>query len=199
MNNPWTLDDGLKLVRGLQPNAKRYGYHMTLGGSVLNLGISSKDIDLYFLPFNNSKVAKEDPYALIEWLARMWGNYENIGANYGRDRDPQPEDLFNTGLGTPTIEGMPTVPHTLTTRRMTSVAAGQPSVVEYATNSAPTPAYPPPLASYYLNSITRESDALIEQAIFDPIPAPPNRMDGCYKYMLKFNRQGKDRIDVFIL
>ncbi len=45
----WTLEEALILVRALQPTAWQYGYHLCLGGGVLNKGVSSKDLDLYFL------------------------------------------------------------------------------------------------------------------------------------------------------
>lgn len=46
----WKLKDGLALVRKLQPETRQFGYHLTLGGGVLNTGKSRKDLDLFFLP-----------------------------------------------------------------------------------------------------------------------------------------------------
>ena len=48
----WTLDEALALVRSLQPLANREGYHIALGGGVLNKGLSFHDVDLYFLPMD---------------------------------------------------------------------------------------------------------------------------------------------------
>ena len=79
----WTLDEGLKLVRLLQPEAKGFGYHLTLGGGVLNNGQSDKDLDLYFHPMANSLYPKKEE-GLLEWLRGMWGSGDQIG-NYSHD------------------------------------------------------------------------------------------------------------------
>jgi hypothetical protein len=86
----WTLNDGLQLVRGLQATAKEFGYHLTLGGSVLNRGESTKDIDLYFLPYEGSQRPPAQPDALIQWLTKMWGQPTPIGAEYD-DQVPDAE------------------------------------------------------------------------------------------------------------
>jgi hypothetical protein len=79
----WELDNGLKLIRALQEETRAYGYHLCLGGSVLNFGESGKDIDLYFLPMNNSEY-DESPEKLILWLEKLWGKYKKIG-DYGKE------------------------------------------------------------------------------------------------------------------
>ena len=89
----WTLEDGLKLVRAIQGGCRLFGYHLTLGGGVLNKGQSDKDLDLYFLPLNNEKY-KEDPKGLVAWLESLWGNGKAIG-DYGKRNNPYdpPEPL----------------------------------------------------------------------------------------------------------
>ena len=77
----WTLNEGLDLVRALQPKTREFGFHLTLGGSVLNKGESDKDIDLYFLPMDNGKPSNAN--SLIDWLAQLWGTGEPIGGDYG--------------------------------------------------------------------------------------------------------------------
>ncbi len=42
---------------------KPLGYHIALGGGVLNNGVSTKDLDLYFLPLTNDKA----PDAMVLW------------------------------------------------------------------------------------------------------------------------------------
>lgn len=49
----WDMTSGRALVSRLQTWSRSYGYHVCLGGSVLNKGQSAKDIDIYFLPLNN--------------------------------------------------------------------------------------------------------------------------------------------------
>ena len=67
--NQWTLDDALELIRALQPDSKRYNYHICLGGGVLNRGRAEKDLDLYFLPFGMPPSRANE---LIQWLEGMW-------------------------------------------------------------------------------------------------------------------------------
>lgn len=77
----WTLDDGLRLVRALQPETRKFAYHLTLGGGVLNNGRSAKDLDLFFLPMDNGK-DKPQPDALLEYLVSLWGKCENLYREY---------------------------------------------------------------------------------------------------------------------
>lgn len=46
----WSLNDALQFIRAMQPFAWRCGYHLSLGGSVLNTGRSSNDVDLIASP-----------------------------------------------------------------------------------------------------------------------------------------------------
>ena len=70
MTNTWTLEEALPLIRNLQPQAHQFGYHLCLGGGVLNTGRSEKDLDLYFLPMSPS----DDKAAELKaWLDNLWG------------------------------------------------------------------------------------------------------------------------------
>jgi hypothetical protein len=69
----WTLEDGVNLVRTIQPGSRAYNYHVALGGGVLNSGHSDKDCDVYFLPLDNGDVA--DPIGLLDWLNSLWGEW----------------------------------------------------------------------------------------------------------------------------
>lgn len=88
MNQPWTIDEGLKLIRALQPKVRTFGYHIALGGGVLNNGQSHKDLDLYFLPLDNPDIAQENTHGLLGWLTTLWGEPQVIG-DYP---EPEPED-----------------------------------------------------------------------------------------------------------
>lgn len=105
-HQPWSLEDGLKLVRAIQPGTRQFGYHLTLGGSVLNTGKSDKDLDLYFLPLSNG--TPEDPTALVAWLTKMWGESEAIGQDYPEaiDREKQFQDAFNRAPQNPHVNYM---------------------------------------------------------------------------------------------
>lgn len=97
MPNKWTLEDALNLIRGLQKETRRYGYHLTLGGGVLNNGESQKDLDLYFLPLQNPKFPTDNPENLVSWLTKMWGPYETMGEDYGLTLETPAPILFSDG------------------------------------------------------------------------------------------------------
>jgi hypothetical protein len=65
----WTLDDALVLVRGIQPQLHARRWHVALGGGVLNKGTSEKDLDLYFLPFDDG----QESTVLLPHLETWWG------------------------------------------------------------------------------------------------------------------------------
>lgn len=89
----WTIEEGLTLIRGLQPQAKTFGYHIALGGGVLNKGVSEKDLDLYFLPMDNSKDYPIRQDQLVTFLNEVWGYGVPLG-DYGRD-DALTRALYN--------------------------------------------------------------------------------------------------------
>src|SRR5688572_13535420 len=79
----WTIADGLDLIRGIQQDTRKYGYHVCLGGGVLNKGQSKKDLDLYFISLDNN--GKPKPDELIKWLESMWGKSESMWQDYVED------------------------------------------------------------------------------------------------------------------
>lgn len=175
--NKWTMDDALELVRGLQKDTRRYGYHLTLGGGVLNNGESQKDLDLFFLPLQNPKFPMNNPDNLVSWLTKMWGPYETIGENY--------EDT--------NIPSLPVAPQTAYEQLVAASATLDTGSLGF--QSTPTRSsgagrrlYNPPQ--------TAPSDVEYYQEVSQILPMPT--VTGVYKYRLKFNRRG-DRIDVFIL
>jgi hypothetical protein len=104
----WTLDEGLDLSRALQPVTRKYGYHLTLGGGVLNKGESNKDLDLFFLPMDSTKpdAPKTDPAGLIEWLDGLWG----VGGYIGGKVDPTTEEQ-RLHMALPVYEGLKDSPY----------------------------------------------------------------------------------------
>jgi len=89
----WNLEEGIGVVRTLQPEIRAFGYHVALGGGVINKGVSAKDLDLYFLPMGGFKDSKSvsSPEKLLEFLTSFWGEHKKIGkADYeDADKDPQ--------------------------------------------------------------------------------------------------------------
>lgn len=71
VENMWTLAEARGLISTLQPHLKPLGFHVALGGGVLNRGWSKKDLDLYFLPLDNSEPS--DPPGLLKFLREQWG------------------------------------------------------------------------------------------------------------------------------
>lgn len=79
----WGLDDALTLVRQLQKEVRPFGYHIALGGGVLNKGMSEKDLDLYFLPLvEHAQNYTKMMYLLVE----RFGAAIDIGSG-GNERD----------------------------------------------------------------------------------------------------------------
>lgn len=67
---------------------RQFGYHLALGGGVLNTGESKKDLDLYFLPmggFDNKK--QHNPDKMLKALEAIWGPGESIQkSGYGYNK-----------------------------------------------------------------------------------------------------------------
>lgn len=88
----WYLADALRLVQRLQAVAWPLGWHIALGGGVLNHGYSDKDLDLYVLPIYREGV--KDELAVLTALvgALMPGelpapNYEDMIPESFQGRD----------------------------------------------------------------------------------------------------------------
>lgn len=82
----WTLDEALALIRPIQEDTRKFGFHLSLGGGVLNKGYSKKDLDLYFLPYENTR-GSQDAQGLITWLDGMWGKGQSMRSESNRRRD----------------------------------------------------------------------------------------------------------------
>lgn len=80
----WILSEGLTLVRDLQAQVRPFGYHVAIGGGVVNNTRSFKDLDLYFLPLCNGKLTY--PRHLLAHLTKLWGEAYEIGEYYQEDR-----------------------------------------------------------------------------------------------------------------
>jgi hypothetical protein len=64
----WTLESGLAQVRLIQQPIRAFGYHVAIGGGVVNAGQSNKDLDLYFLP-----MPLPNANGLRTYLTQLWG------------------------------------------------------------------------------------------------------------------------------
>lgn len=171
----WSLDDALKLARALQPETRKYGYHLTVGGGVLNKGYSDKDLDLYFLPMHNEAVfPKVSPSDLLDWLASMWGKYTSLGDEY-KDSHAEPQ--------MPRVNAM--------------------DVGEIRWNADPPPAAPPAAvraaAGGPRGGFEIRGDGRMFYGGSELIKKSAVTSSRGYTYRVKFIRGGHDRVDVFIL
>ena len=69
----WTLEQGVLLVCTIQQESRQFGYHVCLGGGVINAGYSDKDVDIYMLPLDHDQATFTDADGAIEWLESLWG------------------------------------------------------------------------------------------------------------------------------
>lgn len=67
-NKSWNLEQALYLIRALQPKARLCGYHLLLGGGVLNNGSSNHDLDLVAMPGSHDP---QDEDSLLEAFASL--------------------------------------------------------------------------------------------------------------------------------
>lgn len=169
MAQMWELDEALRLVRALQPMTRRFGYHLTLGGSVLNAGHSEKDLDLYFLPLDNKKLGKENSSGLLGYLRGLWGEPEPIDKDYEEAENPIPHGP----------EGVYAVGNNDVPLRDWGWVAVPPAWRDIANEEAPVAQFNIPMKWDIAKTVE------------------PKR--GVYKFKLKYVRPSGDRIDVFIL
>jgi hypothetical protein len=101
----WTIEGGLKIVRALQPATRQFGYHLALGGGVLNKGESKKDLDLYFLPMGGFGDTQEHkPDEMLRFLERLFGASTPICRNdpaYGNSEQLYAHAVHFTRMGGP--------------------------------------------------------------------------------------------------
>jgi hypothetical protein len=92
--HPWYLADALLTIRQLQALVWPMGYHVALGGGVLNHGYSDKDLDLYVLPLGS--VLAQNPDDVLEALNK---HFERIGVSYEGDAESVQEFEKAHGVG----------------------------------------------------------------------------------------------------
>lgn len=78
MQAEWEIADALALIRDIQPRLHAIKWHVALGGSVLNSGVSQKDVDLYVLPFSDTETTAD----VFPFLVSLWGAGDPIGLGY---------------------------------------------------------------------------------------------------------------------
>lgn len=88
-NPVWTLDSALPVIRELQFKALQCGYHLALGGGVLNKGQSFNDLDIYALTMDNTPQHKKKFLEIAEqylgpFSSLLPPSVPNIGNNVFR-------------------------------------------------------------------------------------------------------------------
>lgn len=180
----WTLEDGLTLVRALQPKTRDFGYHLTLGGSVLNIGRSSKDLDLFFLPMDNSK--STNALGLLKWLGTLWGKGQSIG-NYGLGQ----ENVMNDAEWVRSLQPR----RGLDVNPLENAPVYDPMIEWHIVGDHPGPERP----AYRRPQAPQLDMERVRGLLNPPRPQVYRANSKTYTYKYKFIRAGKDRIDVFII
>lgn len=87
----WTLDEARNLIATLQPDLRKMGYHIALAGSVLNVGESAKDLDLWFLPLHGYM---SDTVKVLTYLIGVIGPCQALrdSPDYGPDQGWQSKE-----------------------------------------------------------------------------------------------------------
>lgn len=88
----WTLEQGLALARQLEPIAMQHNAHVALGGGVLHLGGSDKDLDLFIYP---RKSAESFP---VEVLLKAFGATNILHRNAGYSSDGDEKKVYVTKI-----------------------------------------------------------------------------------------------------
>lgn len=91
----WTLEKALEFVRKLQPLTRLYGYHLCVGGGVVNNGNSNKDLDLYLLPLDDQNVTADYDGMLMEMEAELGPSEDIREMGIGRKKKDYPDGLWS--------------------------------------------------------------------------------------------------------
>jgi len=82
----WTLDDALQVIRAMQSTISEFGFHVGLGGGVLNRGQSTNDLDLYFFPLKGEDVDEAPEVGpLLAWVYMHLGRPLDEPASYDHE------------------------------------------------------------------------------------------------------------------
>jgi len=102
----WALNEALALIRRIQPLVRPFNYHLAIGGGVLNKGYSTKDLDLYCIPFSERG---PDSDGLRAFFVTEFGPEFTLG---GPNVDPvdtdkayEPEPMWVNGRYTYWLDG----------------------------------------------------------------------------------------------
>jgi hypothetical protein len=79
----WERGEAIQLIQDVREIALRFNYHVALGGSVLHVGRSDNDVDIYFLPMHGTGYPDLD--GLCGALDIQWGYSEDMAH---RDKYP---------------------------------------------------------------------------------------------------------------
>ena len=78
----WTFQGAKPILDSCQALSRTFGYHMCLGGGVLNKGVSTKDLDIYFLPLDNNDSIPNPKGLLSALQALFFAKFEQLGKPY---------------------------------------------------------------------------------------------------------------------
>lgn len=82
----WTLEEGLQVIRNIDPYVRDFGHCCALTGGVLFKGVSDKDLDIIITPFENDPkvIYNRNHQELMNCINRNLESikYQKIKANY---------------------------------------------------------------------------------------------------------------------
>lgn len=196
MTKGWHLEEGIYAVRAIQSSLREFGYHVTLGGGLLNNGYSDKDLDLYFLPmggFGKTKLTNQ-PDKLLAYLTGMWGEPKPIGKKLPDDGVVYHYKLPHANPNVPPdFAGRLRAADLLQPARAPIGHWLEPNAAANAADF-PVQRIPRPPA-IDINNIDRE----IEDELFKKATKEYDQATiGIYKHAVTFYRNGNERIDCFI-
>lgn len=79
----WTLEEGVKLARMVEPHAQKFGFHVALAGGVLMKGRSDKDVDLLF--YVRKTLRGASPLDLLKRLEELGFRKQSFRSGYHTD------------------------------------------------------------------------------------------------------------------
>lgn len=187
----WTMPEALGLIRKLQPEVKKFGYHLTLGGGVLNKGESDKDLDIYLITMDSPKF-KRNMVGLVEWLEGLWGKATPLSKPKGANQQliNQLQTWPSGWYETPTYSALRSSVIRITTPPSGTVVQGSITKVGNVYSMLSNDGM---RTIYYVEAIPGSTATVTAQV--EEYPDDPTSV---YKKKLKFNWDGL-RIDVFIV
>lgn len=87
----WTQQEAIELLKRLEPDLAKVGFHCALGGSVLYRGTSEKDLDVIIYPHTYKKQSPPNN-SIAEVVLKLFFQAEKIKACGGESSSQERDD-----------------------------------------------------------------------------------------------------------